>query len=412
VTADPTREQVYYYNEDRAFFYRYDLRTGAYEKVWLPGGGFGPERTFDKKGFLHCHNTGSVYRYDPGRTYEYKGVGWKPHKRMAVVPYDYGTHGDDTNGISLKDQPGAKCFQDGIGVNMRGDVAVISNIYFVPKYQDTAIAGVVRNKGMDDGRDFYTHLAERYMKALKKGQTIYQIKRWPGRVLAGATVWVFDHTGELRTEDAIPGLSLANGVQIDENGELYTVFNSRRMVAGKPFLTGRGRVIGKEDGKALSPFTGTMLKAPPTGCRVLSKGAQIAMDPWPARPHDVQGSMTAGAIGLDAPSWVENQKWLYAGASPIVPGGCSCPYLRHHLDWYKRSYVPEMYRHSFGVLDTNGNLLMHLGRYGNADCEDISFAYAPCITGTDNYLCVSDIGNERLVVMKIGYHAQETVRLR
>jgi hypothetical protein len=122
--------------------------------------------------------------------------------------------------------------------------------------------------------------------------------------------------------------------------------------------------------------------------------------------------MTKGAIGLDAPGWVENCRWLYAGASPIVPGGCSCPYLRHHTDWYKRSFVPEAYRHSFGVLDTNGNLLMHLGRYGNADCESVSFSYAPCITGTDNYLCVSDPGNERLVVMRLDYHTRETVQVR
>jgi hypothetical protein len=34
------------------------------------------------------------------------------------------------------------------------------------------------------------------------------------------------------------------------------------------------------------------------------------------------------------------------------------------------------------------------------------------VTATDNYLCVSDIGNERLVVLKIAYHAESTVPVR
>lgn len=65
--------------------------------------------------------------------------------------------------------------------------------------------------------------------------------------------------------------------------------------------------------------------------------------------------------------WIEGAEWIYAGASPIVPGNCSCPSSRFHLDWYKRVYVPEAYRHSIGILDTNGDLIMHLGRYGNFD---------------------------------------------
>ena len=60
---------------------------------------------------------------------------------------------------------------------------------------------------------------------------------------------------------------------------------------------------------------------------------------------------------------MEKAEWIYAGASPIIASGCSCPTQRFHLDWFKRSFVPEAYRHSLGVLDTNGNLIMHLGKY-------------------------------------------------
>ena len=94
--------------------------------------------------------------------------------------------------------------------------------------------------------------------------------------------------------------------------------------------------------------------------------------------------------------------------------------MRSHVDWYKRSFVPEAYRHSFGVLDTNGNLIMHLGRYGNYDSgygprskiplggDNIAVFMPRHITGTDNYLVFSDWG-ERLVALKLNYHTEESV---
>jgi len=93
--------------------------------------------------------------------------------------------------------------------------------------------------------------------------------------------------------------------------------------------------------------------------------------------------------------------------------------MRSHVDWYKRSYVPEAYRHSIGVLDSNGNLILHIGRYGNIDSGDGARSRIPVggdhigltlprfISGTDNYLCFDDHG-ERLTVLKLDYHAAKT----
>ena len=103
--------------------------------------------------------------------------------------------------------------------------------------------------------------------------------------------------------------------------------------------------------------------------------------------------------------WVEGAEWIYAGASPIVvQRPCSCYTMRPTLDWYKRSYVPEAYRHSIGVLDTAGNLILHIGRYGNLDSgqgpksripvggDDIAMSFVENVTTTDNYLCYDDFG--------------------
>jgi hypothetical protein len=112
--------------------------------------------------------------------------------------------------------------------------------------------------------------------------------------------------------------------------------------------------------------------------------------------------------------------WLYAGASPVRPlGRCTCPRQHLGLDWYKRIYVPENYRRSIGVLDTNGNLIMHLGEYGNFDdapggqngCKpggtDIRMMAVRFVSATDNYVVYGDWG-EKLVALKLEYEEEAT----
>jgi hypothetical protein len=158
-------------------------------------------------------------------------------------------------------------------------------------------------------------------------------------------------------------------------------------------------------------FTATFIKTKGKPFSVLMKGAPIPLEEPPARPPEL-----AAGYGETGPVWVEGAEWMYAGASPTVCVTCSCPTHRAHLDWYKRSYVPEAYRHSIGILDTNGNLVMHLGSYGNHDdalamkpgTTDIRQTVVRFISGTDNYLCFEDNG-ARLTVVKLNYQAEESV---
>ena len=159
---------------------------------------------------------------------------------------------------------------------------------------------------------------------------------------------------------------------------------------------------------------GSFIKSEPSGVRMLLKKAIIPMNPLPDRPPEFQRA------GRD--NWIEGAKWIYAGASPVLQGGCECPSSRAHLDWYKRSFVPESYRHAIGVLDTNGNLIMHLGKYGNFDSglgdkskirvggDDIAMYNVRYISGTDNYLCF-DVWGERIAVLRLNYHTEETLAI-
>jgi hypothetical protein len=432
IVCDPVREQVYYRNS--AVF---DLRTGKpLGCVNLPG--CVDDIAFDKKGYLHNHwNPGfssfgpGVSRHDPGqRKPAGRSNNFMPENTeffsYAEVPYDYGV--EPRKGekpplgvLPVRDQEGAKFFQDGLGVNMRGDVAVESIIYYAPKFEDDS-AAYARSGAKSDGYhgapgdvegDRAAAFAKDIQLRMKRGEEVYSIKAKPGSSLMGGTIWTFNSSGELRSECAVTVGRLINGIMMDEDGDLYFAVDCQRLIGGKPFLTDRGSVLGK-DGKtrkATTPFVGTLIKTRGSGAQLLQKHTPIEMDVLPDRAPELR------ADGEDA--WMDGAEWFYAGASPIVPGGCSCRTQRLHLDWFKRVYVPEAYRHSIAVLDTNGNLILHVGQYGNIDSADgakskipvggdgIGMTMVRMISGTDNYLCFSDNG-ERITVLKLNYHAEET----
>jgi hypothetical protein len=429
-TCDALREVVYY---NRVM---YDLKTGKrLGRLHLRGSI--DDICFDKRGYLHAHyNPGfamkAVGRYDPGRP---KKVQHRERGEMITypeVPYDYGverkgSHCGGTGIIPVKDQPGAKFFQDGIAVNMRGDLAVETNIYYVPKMEDRGIAlaraGI--NAQLKKGMYYDSNSAARWERRIqdlkKRGEDIYFIKRRPGIPLCGGTVWTFESTGELLQELAAIGGDIVNGVGIDEDRAIYFVNARPRAVpSNKAFFRGGKAGTFGTDGKS-NPFTGTLIKGKPgTPCRVLTARAAVPLEPVPNRPPDVKivdWPNSAKEFGAARNGWVEGHEWLYAGASPITHVGCSCPCQRLHLDWYKRTFVPEAYRQGIGVVDTAGNLILHIGQYGNFDSasgpksrvppggDGIGIFVARTISGTDNYLAF-DCGGNRLMVLKLNYHAE------
>ncbi len=420
VVCDPTRERVYFNNSEVL-----DLKSGKLlHSVVFPGRI--DDFTFDKRGYMHAHLDPGFYqpgvgRLDPDQSTPDGDRRYRNRYRLKECPYDYGIEAPGWVGIiPVKDQPGAKFFQDGIGVNMRGDVAEICNIYYVPRMDNMTLqAGWGGNTREGCAPNSYANFLRRVQQTEQRGETVYSIRRVPGFPLCGGTIWTFDRSGELRQECAVMGGQVINGVGMDEDGHLYYVagkVGNTRMIDGKPFLQNRYGRFGVE-GRAKAgwsgdhPFTGTLIRTAGERTKLFLKNAPVPMDKAPERSLDLDGG------------WVEGAEWMYAGASPTVAHACTCPTMRAHLDWYRRSFVAEAYRHSFGVLDTAGNLVMHLGTYGNFDSgngaqskipvggDNIAVFMPRMISGTDNFLCFDDWG-ERLVVLRIGYHAEETTAVR
>ncbi len=446
----PTSETFYYGGRGTGDKWVFDPSSGRLiARVVMHG--YVDDIAFDKRGYMHCHlnpgfTTEGVFRLDPAQASAERSGSGPPRLRLKEVPYDYGEEklphgwrpGSGWEGIlPVRDQPGAKFFQDGIGVNMRGDIVVESNIYYVPKMEEEgarfAFAGMTeggtRSPSLSKfdnsalrGYNGHAGMARMIKERQARGEQVYSIKRRPGIPLMGSTLWTFDRSGELRSECAVIAGKLVNGCAIDEDDKLYFTTAHPRAEGKNHFLYGRGGTVGVPDDESNRHFfVGTYMKTRSRNVRFILPNAVIPMHPLPSRPPDlVQMERPDGIAGF--PVWVEGAEWMYTGASPIVHTHCSCPTMRATLDWYKRSFVSEAYRHSYAVLDTNGNLVMHLGTYGNFDSmsgpasripvggDNIAMFQPRFIGVTDNYLVYPDSG-ETLTVLRTAYHSECSVSI-
>ncbi len=132
--------------------------------------------------------------------------------------------------------------------------------------------------------------------------------------------------------------------------------------------------------------------------------------------------------------WVQDVEWMYPGAgySRDSPP-CTCWSSRFCIDTYARSFIPEYVRNQVAVLDTNGNLILHVGRTGNVDDgvplvgamryrthkprsiggDEVALFYACHVAvHSDRRLFIEDQGNSRIVSVKLGYHTDHRTALR
>jgi hypothetical protein len=110
---------------------------------------------------------------------------------------------------------------------------------------------------------------------------------------------------------------------------------------------------------------------------------------------------------------------------------CACANTRFALDYFKRTFAPEFDRYKVAVLDTNGNLILRIGQYGNVDDgkplvaaggpphtrsiggdETALFYPVYLATDSDRRLFIADIGNGRIASVKLGYHKEERISLK
>ncbi len=362
-----------------------DPATGRHSLLDLP---FNVEDLcFDRDGLAYLRSTAVVVRYDP-RT-------WRE------VPWDYGEKFDAvTCGMSGRAAPAISglrlpstspvCFhQGGMYVSVKGQLAVSC------AYRSRKTPRRGEEKLTTHGRK-------------------YAPKLYPGRMLSstGACLHVWDRHGKLVHEDAVPGLPQVDGVGLDARGDIYVLATPPRVLGGRPyfnrcsetlvkFTPGEGRFVS-DSGRAPLPVTE---KSRPKG------------------DQSVAGYWTPGA------------EWFYGGAgfAGFNAGGpgCACWHCRFALDFFARSFAPEMDQYRVAVLDSAGNLITRIGRYGNVDDgrplvaaggpaatreiggDEVSlFHGAYLATHTDRRLFIADAGTQRILSVKLDYGATEKVPLK
>ncbi|MCG3178562.1 MAG: hypothetical protein BIFFINMI_00890 [Phycisphaerae bacterium] len=393
LSFDPRRE-VLYIGEDGFYFkdaVAIKLSDGKCRPVNLP---FDAEdMCFDIEGnaYLRSHNL--VARYEPD---SWREVPWDYGEEREHVTYNSNSNRREAkvvSGLALPVNSG--WHHGGMHVSPKGSLAVGCLYLYGPKER-----GPLGQQPLPEGRP-------------------YTPKLYPGRIVNSVYgceyVHVWDKYGRTAYEDAIPGLGTLNGVGIDNEDGLYVLSAAPRNYGDKP------------------PFNflaGTLMKFAPGKGKIVSDS-----DRCPIRlPADDKPKRSPDLTLLPGHAWVEGAQWFYGGVGWHGKNhglGCGCRNTRFALDYFGRSFAPEVDRYSVAVVDTAGNLILRIGRCGNVDDgvpliaeggpagtraiggDEVALMHGAYVaTQTDRRVFVADIGNYRVVSILLGYHAEERVALK
>jgi hypothetical protein len=371
-----------------------DPQTGAIQLVDLPFNAI--EVTFDLEGQIYLRTTDVVVRY--------RFPEWRE------VPYDYGEQlpkvgagmfGRYDKAMSGLVMPSASpvCFhQGGIYVSPKGHLVTSCAYRFSG---ETREGERVIREDVGGGGDIVNSKP-------------YAPRVFPGRMFSstGCCIHVWDKHGQLIYEDAVPGMPQVDGVAMDRDDNIYVMATPTRVLNGQKYF---------------DEMSETLMKFRPKQGRIVSSNSRapvpLAEDARPAAPPAVNNSTLHNA-------WIDNAEWLYggvgfAGFNPSrAGGGCACWFSRYTLDHFARSFAPEPLHYSVAILDAGGNLITRVGRYGNVDSagpeslvplsgDEVGLFHA-CYVGThtDRRLFISDVGNGRIVSVKLDYYVTETIALK
>lgn len=373
---------------------RVDPDTGKIAEVNLP---FDTEDLiFDINGLAYLCTDREIMRFD---SVTWREIPWDYGEERVAVGFSSVGASRRTRAIAALSIPGRRpvwWHSSGMWISPRGHLAVICNIPDKPEERTAKdkyfIGGEVKP---------------------------YTPNIYPGRS-GNRVVLVFDRHGKIIWDDAVPGLTNADGIGIDNEDGLYIMVAAPRIIDGKPYFDEKSE---------------TLIKFGPGRGRLLSSGRAAVSLPdaeKPQRPPDIS------KYGMGA-TWVEGAEWLYGGVGYGGQGGsCTCWHARFQLDYFARSFAPEVRRFNVAVLDSNGNLILRIGKYGNADdgvplapleeseegvrarplyCpiggDEVALVHAAYVgADTDHRLYIADAGTDRILSVRLGYHNEERVALR
>ncbi|MBM4031252.1 MAG: hypothetical protein FJ291_05635 [Planctomycetes bacterium] len=394
------KDECLYVAEDRGFgksfceLVKIRPDTGEISLVQLPFDG--EDMAFDLDGLIYMRTDTLVARYDPQT---WREIPWDYGEERRDVFFDTMTGGKRTpKVVSGLATPGSRpvCWhQGGMWVSPKGHLAMACCSRATPPSMEEWKERIKATVGLP-----------------------YTPQLYPGRVRWNE-IHVWDRHGKMLFEDAFPGMTQINGLFLDQHDALYAMASPARFLNGE---------------KLLNEMSGTLVKVRPKRAKVIGTGRHAPLplpdSARPARPPDVYN----GHLGT---AWIEGAEWLYGGVgycgfnTSRAGGGCDCWHSRFAADYFNRSFAPEIERYAVAVLDSNGNLILRIGRHGNVeDGKPLKLAGGPAAprpvggdevalfhaayvgTHSDRRLFIADAGNARILSVKLDYHATERVGLK
>jgi sugar lactone lactonase YvrE len=341
---------------------------------------------FDSDGILYLRSPDTVLRYDLSKGRE--------------IPWDYGEEKNKVFTSASSDRKEAPAIsglmipcnggwhQGGLYVSAKGNLAVVCGLAIVPTNEKEAT-----------GKVGVTSVA-------------YQPQIYPGRCVDGRggapLVHIWDKHGKQIATDILPGLGGAiYGLGLDPKNNVTLMSSNTRMVNANVYP---------------NKLTGTILKVAPNKAKIFSQSGTLiplAAANQPTRSPDLRGAACGSA-------WIEGSDWMYGGVGydgKNAGVGCGCWNARFAFDYFGRSFAPEVDRYQVAVLDSNGNLILRIGKYGNADSagakstvpiggDEVGMVHGAYLaTHTDHRLFIADVSSDRIFSVKLDYHQTEKVSL-
>lgn len=344
------------------------------------------------------------------------------------IPWDYGEQYRDVSCDSsqvrrtanllsgLPIYTGTGWHSGGLAVSVKGHLAVSCYVTKgdVPAPVDMRTDEAAVDRGTTDRA--HPEEGERTLRG-----RVFTPRFFPGRTYFGE-IHVFDEHGKPVHTDVAPGLIDIYGLGIDRDDSVTVLAAPTRIIGGERYF---------------NEMAGTLLKFRPGQGRVFTDKPSVHV-PIPVTDPASIGRAPDARKGTRN-YWLDGADWMYGGVgfcgknATYAGGGCSCWNTRFTTDYFGRSFAPEIDRYQVAVLDSAGNLMLRVGKYGNVDDgrpavdappgaadysprsiggDEVALFHAPYVAShTDRRLFIADVGNQRIVLVRLGYHAERSLPL-
>jgi hypothetical protein len=369
LAASRTGDELYAVGGNSSIF-RFDGKTGEFDKTFFPSGEMG--NIWE----LSCGPDGRVYTRSNGSNTSHGRWLTRMDRDGKLVPFKEGT-------IPVPGEKGANG-PDGLPAWRHRNKVFLKIDGLEALYAPTVGHSNTHDRGLYVGPD--GTIATSVIGIDPQWAKEHGIAQ-PRKHTTHVVVWNKD--GKLLSPSAIGDAANGHGIGLDHEGNLYAAL-------GGILPEGRKQPYGITDASKEAWDLGSIAKFRGMGGK------------YPLIPG------AAGAPG--APP--KEALWLYGGLISQRYSACTCHHIRWDLDYFARSWVTANDLFSVVVVDSNGNFIARLGRYGNVDDTEadvkekkdgLRFAWPRAAVANDWSLYVADTANRRILQAAIGYHAEETV---